>query len=138
MIHSTAKLPTPSIPPGVTCPHCGATEFKTRWQTFVSGVRHVRMECASCKRFVRYLKQSPQSLDYRHEPRRHDAHPPELTPPPASWEWIGLIRKSDQVWRAVALAPTLGRCWDTLLHNPGEGDRLCISTKPDPPRKESA
>jgi hypothetical protein len=129
MPNQTINLPMPSIPPGLICPHCGATEFTTSWQTFADGTRHLRMGCRACGGFVRFLKQSKDQPDYRKEPRRPDAHQPELTPPATSWEWIGLIRHSDQVWRAVALAPTLARCWDSLLHYPGEGDRLCVPSK---------
>jgi hypothetical protein len=129
------ELPPPvNLPPpppladlGLCCRGCGASAFRTLWQTFTDGARHVRMECSRCGTFARYLKQ-----DGAPEPRVELA-PPD-TPrnrrgapvPEDKWEWIGLVRQEDQVWRAVAKALTLERCWDVLLHYPGEPDLLCM------------
>jgi hypothetical protein len=121
--------PAASAPEGLRCPKCGGTAFKTFWQTFADGSKHVRADCAACGAFVRYLKQ-PGSPDFKHEPRKPGAHIDELAAPPDSWCWIGMIRQADELWRAVAMAPTLGRCWDCLLTYPGEGDRLCVPSKP--------
>ena len=126
------NLPPPPPPAdlGLCCRRCGASAFKTAWQTFSNGTRHVRMSCARCGQFARYLK--PEGAP---EPRVEFA--PAGTPenrlqapvPAERWEWVGLIRLEDQVWRAVAKAPTLERCWDTLLHYPGEGDLLCMPSR---------
>jgi hypothetical protein len=123
--HSPAEL-------GLVCPGCGAAEFKTRCQEFRDGTRHVRADCARCGKFVRYLKQ-PGGPDFKLERYRPDPDQPDHPahePPPESWRWVGFIRQADRVWRPVAEAPTLGRCWDALLHYPGDGDRLCVPTRP--------
>jgi hypothetical protein len=123
--------PTPrEVPLGLKCPKCGGTEFKTWWQTFANGTRHIRADCAACRAFVRYLKQ-PDSPEPKYQPRRPDASKESLAPPPADWQWLGWVRQGDGIWRSVALCPTLARCWDTLLHYPGEGDLLCIPTRPE-------
>jgi hypothetical protein len=122
--------PPPPAAAGLLCPHCGAAEFTTRWRTFADGTRHVQADCARCKRFVRWMKQRGAP-----EPRVQfapaDTPRNRLAPPTPEdvWEWLGLIRLADQTWRAVAKAPTLERCWDTLLHFPGEGDLLCMPSK---------
>src|SRR6185312_6957850 len=113
---------------GLVCRRCGGARFRTSWQTFSDGTRHVRADCAACGAFVRYLKQ-PGAPEPRHEPQRADASRPSLAPLPVSWRWIGWIRQADRVWRPVAEAATLEGCWDTLLHYPGEGDRLCIPSR---------
>jgi hypothetical protein len=100
------------------------------WQTFANGTRHVRADCASCKGFVRYLKQTATAPDYLHRPLPPDAHLEARKAPPAGWDWLGWIRQHDGVWRPVALARTLACCWDALLHYPGKGDLLCIPTRP--------
>ncbi|HEX5271849.1 MAG TPA: hypothetical protein VFW33_15230 [Gemmataceae bacterium] len=124
-------------PLGLSCPKCGATAFKTFWQTFENGTRHVRCDCAECGAFVRYLKQ-PGAPEPKYEPRKPTAHAGELATPPADWHWIGLIRQDDEMFHPVALAPTRDRCWDALLHFPGEGDRLIIPTRVVPPAVEEA
>ncbi len=128
--HAPQRLPTPD---GLLCPKCGAAEFVTRWQRFKDGSSHVRADCARCGKFVRYLEK-PGAPEPQYTPRRPEAHEQAAAPPPASWWWIGMVRPSDGVWRAVALAPTVGRCWDTLLHCHLEGDYLLVPTHP--PRRE--
>jgi hypothetical protein len=123
---SPERLP---LPEGLVCPKCGGSTFKTFWQTFKDGSKHVRCECATCKAFVRYLP-NPGGPECHYEPRKAGAHEDELAAPPESWHWVGMVRQADEVWRAVAMAPTLGRCWDCLLTYPGEGDRLCTPTRP--------
>jgi hypothetical protein len=136
-----APPPCPPDPPpaalGLVCPGCRGTKFRTAWQTFKDGSRHVRMSCAACNKFLKYLKKEDE-LDFRHEPRRTDASAFKLRPPPESWVWIGYIRQADQVWRPVAMAPTLERCWDTLLHFPGDGDFLAAPSVPPPSTSTNA
>jgi hypothetical protein len=124
--------PLPAPPPNpAACAGCGGLTFTTTWQTFANGTRHVRMNCAACGRFQRYL---PQDRDgrpaYRHETRPADAHAAELRPPPASWCWIGYVRPGDGVWYAVAQTASLAGCWDALLTTHVVGDRLCVPTEP--------
>jgi hypothetical protein len=148
MHDSTTKMPeidaAPPAPPdpgpaavGVVCPRCRGTRFKTTWQVFSDGSRHVRMTCAACNKFMRYLPR-PDGPDLRLERRPHDARAYRMKPPPASYNWIGFIRQSDELWRAVALAPTLERCWDCLLTYPGDGDLLCVPSEPPPQRNGGA
>jgi hypothetical protein len=120
----------PAAPPGPACRGCRGTEFRTSWQRFKDGTRHVRMDCAGCRRFVRYLKQA-DGPDFRFEPRKAGAHAAELAPPAPSWVWVGHVRQADEVWRPVALSSTLAGCWEALLTFPGEGDRLCIPSRPE-------
>jgi hypothetical protein len=121
-------LPCPAPPPdlNLAC-RCGATTFRTSWQTFRNGTKHVRMDCAACGRFIRYLKQ-PGGPEPRLElpPSDLPDHRRWSPTPEESWEWIGLHRGVDGLWRPVALAPTLERCWDCLLSFPSEGDLLAI------------
>jgi hypothetical protein len=53
--------------------------------------------------------------------------------PPSGDELIprGMVLEEEgpDGWR-VGEAPTLGRCWDSLLTYPGDGDRLCVPTRP--------
>lgn len=118
-------------PDGLACRQCQGTKFKTSWQTFADGTKHVRMDCGDCGAFVRYLKQ-PGAPGPKYEPRPPDAHAKALAPAPApdSWAWLGLIRQADQWWRPVAYAATLGGVWDALLTFPGQGDLLAIPTRP--------
>jgi hypothetical protein len=100
------------------------------WHTAKNGTRHARADCAECGMFSRYLDQ-PDAPAVKHEPCDPGASSASTAAPPATWRWIGWIRQSDMVWRPVAEAPTLGRCWDALLHYPGDGDRLCIPSRPE-------
>jgi hypothetical protein len=119
---------------GATCKRCGATTFRTFTQTFRDGTKHLRVECAGCGTFQRYAPQSgPEAM--RYQPRPADAHKEETTPPPSRWPWVGMIRLADGVWRAVALADDLGRCWDALLHYPGTGDLLVFPVRPESVRR---
>jgi hypothetical protein len=120
------RYPTPE---GLLCPKCGKSAFRTFWQTFADGNKHVRCNCAKCGAFVRYLPK-PGGPECRYEPRKPNAHAAEMAPPPEGWVWIGMIRQSDKQWHAVAMAPTLDRTWDALLHYPGTGDYLCFPSKP--------
>jgi hypothetical protein len=52
---------------GVVCPDCGAAEFRTFWQTFANGTRHVRLDCTTCGQFVRYAKQHRDAPEPKHE-----------------------------------------------------------------------
>jgi hypothetical protein len=130
--------PPPPIPPsiqpsiqspsdlGLTCRQCGGTAFLTHWEA-VGDTRRVRMTCAGCRRSIRLLPQTTDGMpDVRRElsalPKGHPARQPVLVSDP----WIGLVRQDDGVWIPVALAASLGKCWETLLACPLEGDRLCI------------
>jgi hypothetical protein len=62
--------------------------------------------------------------------RRPDAGELTAAPPPANASWLGWLRQSDAVWRPVALAPTLGKCWEALAHHFGDGDLLAVPTDP--------
>ena len=61
-----------------------------------------------------------------------DAHAANTAPPDEDWQWLGHVRDGDGVWRPVALASSLARCWDALLCHPSHGDLLCIPTRPVP------
>src|SRR5262249_47776852 len=108
------------IPAGLLCQKCGAAEFKTSWQQFAGGKKHLRADCARCGAFVRYLKQ-PGAPEPEYQPAPEGTHRSNNAAPPDSWLWIGMIRLNDGLWRAVATAPTLAKCWDVLLHYPGQG-----------------
>ena len=132
----TAHLPCgPSArDAGVACRHCGAAEFVTAWQTFSDGTRHIRMTCARCQAFVRWVKQDGSEPMPRYEPAPAGNSTPSLAAPLPmdGWHWIGFIRQSDRVWRSVAYAPTLDACWECLLTYPGRGELLCCPTRPLP------
>jgi hypothetical protein len=126
------ELPPPPPPAelGLCCRRCGASAFTTCWQTFANGTKHVRMDCGRCGAYVRYLKQQgapePKVQFAPADTPRNRLAPPT---PADAWEWVGMIRLEDQVWRAVAKAPTLERCWDSLLTFGGEGDLLCMPSR---------
>jgi hypothetical protein len=111
---------------GLCCPSCGATEARTSREC-LDGVDLMRLACAGCGRLLRHLEMSGP---LRFEPAPDDANRAEKAPPGPGWGWIGMVRLSDNVWRAVALADSLGRVWDCLLTYPGTGDRLAIPTRP--------
>lgn len=122
---------TPTVSPaelGLRCPACGHTEALSCWEQVESATKVIRLTCARCALFLRHLV--PAEGEFLFEQRRPDAHRAELSPPGKDWLWIGHIRQADGFWRAVALTATLGKCWDALLTYPGEGDRLCIPTRP--------
>jgi hypothetical protein len=118
---------------GLVCGGCGASRFTTSWQTFRDGSRHIRVDCGACHRFVRYARQTGSPAPrYRPAP---DVSGEQLAAPvpEEEWHWIGLIRQADNQWRPVALAKTLPRVWDVLLHYPGDGEFLCVPTRPVSP-----
>jgi hypothetical protein len=116
---------------GLACAGCGATKFKTTWQTFKNGTKHVRMECAICGRFQRYLPQKKDDQPgFEHQPAQSDLHAKEMAPIPARWDWIGYVRGTDKVWQPVALCKDLASCWDALLTTHQRGDLLCIPVMP--------
>jgi hypothetical protein len=119
--------------PDFACRKCGGVAFTTRWQTFSDGTRHVRMECAACGAFARYLPQRPDGAPhYRVEVSSLPSSHPAVQPPPVEFVWVGMVRTSDMIWRVVGTAPTLKRCWDVLLSHPSEGDRLAWPCEPPP------
>jgi hypothetical protein len=114
---------------GITCRHCGKAAFTTAWQTFSDGSRHVRMSCAGCGRFTRYLPQHKDGtpryrIEYSTLPTDHPGR--KL---PTDVQWIGMVRAADEVWRTVGMADSLEKCWDVVLSYRGEGDRLCCPTE---------
>jgi hypothetical protein len=129
---------TPPLPSGsgeqagLTCRQCGADTFKTHWQRFRDGSRHVRMDCAGCGAFQRYLPRSSEGaapgMVYRKG--AEDLHREHTAPAPRGWQWIGYVRSSDGRWRAVALCDSLGGCWDALLTTWQQGDLLCVPVRP--------
>jgi hypothetical protein len=126
----TQTQPTPStLPEGLRCPKCGESRFKTVWQTFANGTRHVRADCAKCKTFVRYLKQdgAPEP-EYR--PRQPGASAYAYKAPPSDFWWIGYIRPDDGLWYAIALARTPGQCWDVLRYCPMDGETFIAPCRP--------
>ena len=131
MVHpgDVLTLPQATIPAGMVCPRCQATTFKTTWQTFADQTRHVRLSCAVCGRFVRYLRQAGLP-EPKYEPSTERPGHPALRPPADGAEWLGLVRSDDGRWRAVALAGSLGACWDALLTTHMQGDRLCVPCLP--------
>jgi hypothetical protein len=126
------KQQTTPASTGVICARCRGVTFRTSWQTFSNGTKHIRMECAVCKAFVKYLKQQKEdgTPGYRHEPAVADANESSLKAPTDGEHWLGYVRQSDGVWRGVALAADLGGCWEALLTYPGDGDRLACPVAP--------
>jgi hypothetical protein len=122
-------LVLPTVPPGISYPQCRATGFQTSWRILSDGTRHARLECAACLRFVRWPRQDPQP-EHKYEPRRPDVRGAALQPPPDRWHWLGFIRQADGLWKPVAMAETLGRCWEALLTYPYEGDLLAVPVEP--------
>ena len=51
---AAVDLPRCRAPDGLLCLHCGAAAFRTSWQSFANGTRHVRADCARCGAFVRW------------------------------------------------------------------------------------
>jgi hypothetical protein len=138
---NTTNQPIPvshPAPPGLRCPKCQATEFTTTWQTFSNGTRHVRADCAHSGAYVRYLPRGGDGTPaYKLELRPPDASAISMAPPAPDAEWIGWVRPADGKWRPVALAQTLSRAWEALLHFPGDVDRLAIPVLPDKDSQDS-
>lgn len=127
-MQSTALSPSPSPAlAGVVCAACNGSRFTSTLARQKDGARHVRLTCTGCGKEVHFVEQGRAQF----ETAPPDAHQHALAPPPADWRWVGMIRQSDRVWRAVAEAGTLEACWDCLLTYPGLGDRLCVPTKPE-------
>jgi hypothetical protein len=134
--HKPPAARTTPAAAGLACRSCGGTTFRTFWQTFRDNSKHVRQECASCKTFVRYLKQQPEAVPSSevlaratYTPAGPEANGYNTAPPPADAEWVGHVRGSDGLWRPVCLARDLAGCWDALLCYPAAGDLLCIPTE---------
>jgi hypothetical protein len=119
-----AALTTLRPPPGVRCPACGAGSFD-----ITDAAGRAGLTCGRCGVLVRLLR------------RRGDPQPAcepcppgasryaQDAPPPGSW-WLGFVRSADGQWRPVALAATLGGCWDALLGCTLDGDMLLAPTDP--------
>jgi hypothetical protein len=54
--HRFVPCPAPADA-GLVCRGCGRATFKTRWQTFANGTKHIKQDCATCGAFQRYLPQ---------------------------------------------------------------------------------
>jgi hypothetical protein len=129
--------PAPLVQMGVACGSCGGTEGRTFWQTFADGTRHVRLECARCKRFIRWLPQHKHEKPEQEEDepvgyytkRPADVHAGEVKVPGSGWCWIGYVRLADEVWRPVALATSLARAWESLLSWPGRPEVLILPSR---------
>jgi hypothetical protein len=129
-----APEPPPPLPPassGLCCPRCRGAEFTTCWQLFQDGTRHARLDCARCRRYVRYLPQG-----FRLRPQKPDAHRRETAPPPPGWRWVGYLRSNDGLWRPVAAADDLASLWDALLGSWQVGDVLAVPEAPPPDGRE--
>lgn len=44
------------------CPYCGGEDATMRWETFSNGTTHIRVECATCGKYLRWAKQTPENL----------------------------------------------------------------------------
>jgi hypothetical protein len=137
-VENAPDLPPPRVPPaslGLSCPACQGTEFTTCWQTFKDGTRHARLDCARCKRYVRYLPRGgpPGAPDFQLRRRPADAHRCETAPPPPGWVWIGYLRSHDGLWRPVAMAEDLAGLWNALLGSWQVGDVLAVPVMPPTP-----
>jgi hypothetical protein len=121
--------PTPAAE-GLVCRTCGGQRFQTCWHTFRDGSRHIRVDCASCGRFQRYAPQEQS----RYEPAQSvPLHGKSRNLPLDKCVWAGFIRpEGESDFLPVATAATLGRCWEALLTNHLEGDRLAIPIAPIP------
>jgi hypothetical protein len=115
-------------PPGLRCPSCRATTMKLGTDARNRQV----VTCAGCGTFLRLLQRHGDP-EPGFEPRPAGTSEYAYDAPPAGSWWLGMIRQRDDVWRAVALAGNHGRCWDSLLAYPGEGDRLTMPC--DPPAR---
>jgi hypothetical protein len=117
---------------GVACRRCGGVEFTTAWQLFSDGTKHLRMACARCRAFLRWVKQDGSEPIPRYARAPVGSSQPQLAAPvPATgWHWLGFIRQSDQVWRPVAYAETPAACWEAMLAYPGHGEILLCPTRP--------
>jgi hypothetical protein len=136
---TTPKAEQTPAEAAITCPKCGGATFKTAWQRFKNDTRHVRMSCAGCGAFMRYLPQKADGTPaYRHEARPEDAHAKHLEPPTGEkWDWLGFVRQADGVWRPIARASTLEGCWDALLTTWQRGDLLAMPVRRSPNKQES-
>jgi ssDNA-binding Zn-finger/Zn-ribbon topoisomerase 1 len=45
-----------------SCPACGKTGLRLRWQTFAGGRRHVRADCAHCGKNRGFAPQTPANV----------------------------------------------------------------------------
>jgi hypothetical protein len=45
------------------CPDCARQALRIVWQVFSNGTKHLRCECAHCKRFLKHLKPPPGNVD---------------------------------------------------------------------------
>ncbi len=115
-------------PPGLRCPSCRGTTMRLG----ADGRGRTAVTCAGCGVFLRLLTRRGDP-EPGYEPCPPGVSEYALDAPPADSWWLGLIRQRDDLWRAVALAGSHGRCWDALLTYAGEGDRLTMPT--DPPAR---
>lgn len=108
-------LPQVQPPPRLACPACAGTRF-----TFDAAAGDV--SCGECGAFCFWVfaRGYPPSVRVPGVPGGHD------DPPGEDWRYVGLVRFADGDWRPLAQAPTLGRCWDALMHLPYRGSDLLV------------
>jgi hypothetical protein len=115
----------------VSCRKCGATAFKTDWQTFADGTKHVRMSCSKFGTFARYLPQTAEGKPvYQHEPRAADVSAGASVTPPRGWRWLGYVRGDGGEWHQVAECATREACWSALMTTWQGGDKLIVPVCP--------
>src|SRR5262249_15442746 len=76
-----------------------------------------KIYCGRCARVLRRVR-PPDAPAPRYRQAPAGAMPHEQEAPPAGWHWLGLTKLDDGNWYPVALAETLPRCWEALLHYP--------------------
>jgi hypothetical protein len=132
----TSALPRVLIPSaspsavGLSCRSCNAVTFTTTWRTIHDGSRHVSLDCADCGDLRAWLPLGENGQPANAERSQLPADHPSCAAVPSHYQFIGMIRQADGVWKPVGLAGSLGAVWDVLLTYPGEGDRLCYPTAP--------
>lgn len=122
---STVTTATTAEKLGVRCASCGSAELRGVYHAVGEAVR-MRLECARCARFLRWVPEPGQGPPYYTEPAPPDAHARERAAPPKGTAWLAHLRQADGVWRPVALAATLAGAWDAVLGLPGRGDVLIV------------
>lgn len=61
-------LPDPD-PPTIPPCRCGRNQPRLRWQPMVDGRRHLRAECSSCGRFLKFVPQTAAAVVLAEEVR---------------------------------------------------------------------
>ena len=118
----TAQPTENVIIPGISCKSCGHDRVKTAWQTFSDGRTHLRADCASCGRFLRYLPQqgappaptTPQG-DIGGRIATTTTTTTQLAPETEGGKvvYVGMVLFSEG-WQPVAKSTTVAGCWGAL------------------------